>query len=218
MRRRDFITLLGGAATWPLVARAQDRIRRIGVLSAFAENDPEARGNVTAFRQALEKLGWTDGGNVRIDYRWGGADVERIRAHAIELIGLKPDVILVSSALGFVALIGVISLIGLDVRNSIVLMVQVDAEIAEGRERWDAVVEATVHRFRPILLTASAAALGIIPIAGTVFWGPFAFAVIGGLMVATTLTLVFLPALYVLWFRVKEPVAAESAVAEQVAV
>jgi putative tryptophan/tyrosine transport system substrate-binding protein len=64
MKRREFITLLGGAAMWPTGVRAQDRIRRIGVASAFAENDPEARGNVTAFRQALEKLGWTDGGNV----------------------------------------------------------------------------------------------------------------------------------------------------------
>jgi putative ABC transport system substrate-binding protein len=102
VKRRDFITLLGGAAAaWPLAARAQQagHIRRIGVLSAFAESDPEARGNVTAFRRALEKLGWTDGGNVRIDYRWGSADAERIQAYAIELVGLKPDVILVSTAL-----------------------------------------------------------------------------------------------------------------------
>jgi putative ABC transport system substrate-binding protein len=72
MRRREFITVLGGAAAWPMAARGQtpDRIRRIGVLSAFAEDDPEERGNIAAFRQALEKLGWTDGGNVRIDYRW----------------------------------------------------------------------------------------------------------------------------------------------------
>ena len=101
MRRRDFITLVGGVAAWPLAARAQQpaRMRRIGVLSAFAESDFEAHGNVTAFRQALEKLGWTDGGNVRIDYRWGSADAGRIRAYAIELVDLKPDVILVSTAL-----------------------------------------------------------------------------------------------------------------------
>jgi putative tryptophan/tyrosine transport system substrate-binding protein len=102
MRRRDFVTLLSGAAAgWPLAARAQqgERIRRIGVLNPFAENDPAVQANITAFRQALEKLGWTDGRNVRIDYRWGGADPGRIRAQANELVGLNPDVILVSSAL-----------------------------------------------------------------------------------------------------------------------
>src|SRR5216684_5237841 len=102
MRRRDFITLLGGAAAaLPLVARAQqqDRIRRIGVLNPFAETDPEVQANFTAFRQALQRLGWTDGRNIRIDYRWGDADPGRIRAHAKELVGLNPDVILVSTAL-----------------------------------------------------------------------------------------------------------------------
>src|SRR5262245_46448805 len=98
LKRREFITLVGGAAVaWPLGARGQQpaRVRRIGVLSPFAENDPEGR-NVTAFREALEKLGWTNGRNVLIDYRWGGADPARIRAHAKEIVALKPDVILVS--------------------------------------------------------------------------------------------------------------------------
>jgi putative ABC transport system substrate-binding protein len=102
MIRRELITLLGGAAVaWPLAARAQqgDRMRRIGVLNPFAENDPEVQANITAFRQALQKLGWTDGRNLRIDYRWGGANPERIRAHATELVALEPDVILVSSPL-----------------------------------------------------------------------------------------------------------------------
>jgi putative tryptophan/tyrosine transport system substrate-binding protein len=102
MNRREFITLLGGAAAaWPLAARAQqpERVRRIGVLNPFAENDPEVQANIMAFRQALQKLGWADGRNVRIDYRWGGADPGRIRAQAKELVGLNPDVILVSSAL-----------------------------------------------------------------------------------------------------------------------
>jgi ABC-type uncharacterized transport system substrate-binding protein len=101
VKRRNFVTLLGGAAVWPLAAGAQqpDRIRRIGVLNAFAENDPEVQANITAFRQVLQKLGWTDGRNVRIDYRWGGADPGRIHAQAKELVGLNPDVILVSSAL-----------------------------------------------------------------------------------------------------------------------
>jgi putative ABC transport system substrate-binding protein len=96
------MALLGGAAaTWPLTARAQqlDRIRRVAVLMAFSESDPEAQTNVTAFRQALERLGWTGGRNVRFDQRWGGANPTRIKAYVTELIGLKPDVILASSAL-----------------------------------------------------------------------------------------------------------------------
>jgi ABC-type uncharacterized transport system substrate-binding protein len=102
MKRRQFITLLGCAtAAWPVAAGAQspDRIRRVGVLSPFAESDTEAQANLTTFRQAMQKLGWTDDRNFRIDLRWGGADSERIRAHAIELVGHKPDVILVSTSL-----------------------------------------------------------------------------------------------------------------------
>jgi putative tryptophan/tyrosine transport system substrate-binding protein len=102
MNRRQFITLFGGAAApWPLALHAQqaDGMRRIAVLSPFAENDPDTLANEIAFRTALEKLGWTDGRNVRIDYRRGGADAERIRAQVIELVGLKPDVFVVSTAL-----------------------------------------------------------------------------------------------------------------------
>jgi multidrug efflux pump subunit AcrB len=125
--------------------------------------------------------------------------------------GVVTALLMSGKPLGFVALVGVIALVGIDVRNSVVLMVQIDNEIAAGRSPWDAVVEATVHRFRPILLTAAAAALGMIPIATTVFWGPFALAVIGGLAVATILTLLFLPALYVIWLRVEEPAQSEEA-------
>jgi putative ABC transport system substrate-binding protein len=102
IRRRKFLATLGGAAAaWPLAARAQqaERKRRVGVLMVFAENDPEAQANVTAFRQALQMRGWTDGSNIRIDYRWGDANPERIRTQAIALVGLKPDVILISSSL-----------------------------------------------------------------------------------------------------------------------
>ena len=94
MRRREFVTLLGGAAAaWPLVARAQqgDRVRRIGVLLQEAENDPMVK--VSAFTQALADLGWADGRNVRIDLRWAGGDINRIRAFAQELVGLHPDII-----------------------------------------------------------------------------------------------------------------------------
>jgi multidrug efflux pump subunit AcrB len=107
--------------------------------------------------------------------------------------------------LGFVAILGVLALVGMIVRNSVILVDQIDTEIAHGRVPWDAVIEATLHRFRPILLTAAAAILGMIPIAPTVFWGPMAYSIMGGLAVATMLTLVFLPALYAAWFRIKEP-------------
>ena len=95
IRRRDFITLLGGAAAWPLVARAQqgDRVRRIGYLDAGDENDPVLKSEFSAFTQALAGLGWTDGGNVRMDVRWGRADINRIQALAQELVGLQPDII-----------------------------------------------------------------------------------------------------------------------------
>jgi putative ABC transport system substrate-binding protein len=104
--RREFITLLGGAAAWPLAARAQqgDRVRRIGVLVPYDENDPEPKRRVSAFTQALAGLGWTDGRNVGMDLRWAGADSNRIRALAQELVGLQPDIILAASTPATVAL------------------------------------------------------------------------------------------------------------------
>jgi putative tryptophan/tyrosine transport system substrate-binding protein len=100
MRRREFITLLSGAAVaWPLAARAQqaERIRRVGVLMAVAESDADVRSGVALFQQSLQKLGWNDGRNIRIDYRWGDADAGRIQALANELVGLKPDVLVAHS-------------------------------------------------------------------------------------------------------------------------
>jgi putative ABC transport system substrate-binding protein len=103
--RRNFITLLGGAAAWPLAARAQaERTRRIGLLIGFDENDPLAKPWVSAFTQALAGLGWSDGRNMRMDHRWGGADINRIRALAQELVGLQPDIILASGTPATVAL------------------------------------------------------------------------------------------------------------------
>ena len=90
-------------------------------------------------------------------------------------------------------------------RNAVILIEQIQSERAQGLNAWDAVVEASQSRFRPIMLTAISTVLGLIPIAPTVFWGPMAFAMMGGLLVATALTLLFLPALYVTWYRVKEP-------------
>jgi putative tryptophan/tyrosine transport system substrate-binding protein len=101
MERRAFITLLGSAAAWPLAARAQpdERIRRIGVLTPLAESDPEGRARISTFRQGLEKLGWTEGRNFRIDYHWAEGEADRLRANAAKLVGLAPDVIVVNSTL-----------------------------------------------------------------------------------------------------------------------
>jgi multidrug efflux pump subunit AcrB len=121
------------------------------------------------------------------------------------LIGVVAALLGSGRPLGFIALLGVVALIGMIVRNSVILVIQIDAEIENGKHPWDGVVEATSNRFRPICLTAAAAILGMIPIAPAVFWGPMAFAIMGGLAVATALTLIFLPTLYIIWFRVKEP-------------
>jgi len=126
------------------------------------------------------------------------------------LIGVVAALLFAGKPLGFVAILGALALVGMIVRNSVILVDQIDTEIAHGRAPWDAVIEATLHRFRPILLTAAAAILGMIPIAPTVFWGPMAYSIMGGLAVATLLTLVFLPALYVAWFRIKEPAPREA--------
>ena len=99
MRRREFVTLLGGAAAWPIAARAQQRglLRRIGVLMSWDESDPEIKTFLSGFRHGLSELGWTDGGNVRLEVRWAGGNVDRLRMFAKELVDLQPDVILATS-------------------------------------------------------------------------------------------------------------------------
>src|SRR3954470_23613488 len=120
-------------------------------------------------------------------------------------IGVVATLLLADKPMGFVALLGVLALTGMIARNSVILIDQIHKEEEAGHDPWDAVITATLHRFRPILLTAAAAILGMIPIAPTIFWGPMAYAIMGGLAVATVLTLIFLPALYVTWFRIKQP-------------
>ena len=107
MQRREFITILGGAAiAWPLAVRAQqpERMRRIGVLQYINEGDPELQRRISVFVQGLQKLGWREGANLVIDYRYGAEDSERIRLDAAELVGLKPDVIWTSGGLGLLTL------------------------------------------------------------------------------------------------------------------
>ena len=120
------------------------------------------------------------------------------------VIGVVLALLVMQKPMGFVALLGVIALVGMIVRNSVILVHQIDVEKNSGRSDWDAVVEATLLRFRPIMLTAVAAILGMLPIAPTIFWGSMADAIMGGLAVATFLTLIFLPALYITWFGIQE--------------
>jgi len=129
------------------------------------------------------------------------------------LIGVVGALLLFNRALGFVALLGVLSLTGMIARNVVILIEQIEVERKEGTDAWNAVIKGALSRFRPIMLTAISTVLGMIPIASTIFWGPMAFAIMGGLLVATVLTLIFLPALYVACFRVKEPRSDEGVLA-----
>jgi len=192
MRRREFIAGLGGAAAWPLAARAQegDRVRRIGLLMPFEENDPAPKRRLSAFTQALADLGWADGRNVRMDLRWGGADINRIRALAQELVGLQPDIILTQTIPASVALqretrtipivsVGVADPVASDVvpRNGNITIVSYEAalggkwlellsEIAPGLKRAAIMFNpdtANVSFFMPSLETA-ARSLKVVPI------------------------------------------------------
>ncbi|GAA4125648.1 efflux RND transporter permease subunit [Aminobacter aganoensis] len=121
------------------------------------------------------------------------------------LIGVVAALVPTGQPLGFVALLGVLALVGILIRNSVILIVQIEELIAAGTDKWHAVIEASEHRMRPIALTAAAASLALIPIAREVFWAPMAYAMMGGILAGTAITLLFLPALYVAWFRIKEP-------------
>lgn len=118
-------------------------------------------------------------------------------------IGAVAALLLFNAPFGFVALLGVIALAGMIMRNTVILVDQIDHDLAAGATPWDAIVESTVRRARPVVLTALAAILAMVPLARSVFWGPMAMAIMGGLIVATVLTLFFLPALYAAWFRVR---------------
>lgn len=121
------------------------------------------------------------------------------------LIGVALALLLFNRPFGFVAMLGTLALSGMIMRNSVILIDQIERNIHDGQAAWDAIIEAAVRRFRPITLTALAAILAMIPLSNTVFFGPMAIAIMGGLLIATALTLLFLPALYAAWFRVKRP-------------
>jgi len=125
------------------------------------------------------------------------------------IFGVAAALLLSGRPFGFVALLGVIALMGMIQRNSVILIDQIEQDRASGIPAWDAIVESAVRRLRPIVLTAAAAVLAMIPLSRSVFWGPMAVAIMGGLIVATVLTLLALPAMYAAWFRIqREPAAA----------
>ena len=121
------------------------------------------------------------------------------------IAGVAAALLISGRPFGFVALLGVIALMGMIQRNSVILIDQIESDRARGIPPWTAVVESTVRRLRPIVLTAAAAVLAMIPLSRSVFWGPMAIAIMGGLIVATVLTLLALPAMYAAWFRVHRP-------------
>jgi multidrug efflux pump subunit AcrB len=120
------------------------------------------------------------------------------------LIGATGALLISNRPFGFVALLGLIALAGMIMRNTVILVDQIERDIAEGHGRYRAIVDATVRRARPVALTALAAILAMIPLATNIFWGPMAITIMGGLFIATILTLMVVPALYALWFRVRE--------------
>jgi len=129
------------------------------------------------------------------------------------LIGVSLALLITGRSLGFVAVCGVLALSGIIIRNSVVLIDQIEQQLKAGEFVWDAIVHATVQRFRPIMLTAGAAILGMVPLATSVFWGPMAIALAGGLSIATVLTLIVLPTMYAAWYKAAAPVETEETVA-----
>ena len=121
------------------------------------------------------------------------------------IIGVVLALLAFGRPLGFVAILGILSLLGMIAKNAVILITQIEADRGEGLSVHDAVVRASTSRLRPLMLTAISTVLGLIPIAPTVFWGPMAFAIMGGLLVATLLTLIFLPTVYVTVFASSDP-------------
>ena len=127
------------------------------------------------------------------------------------MVGVVPALLAFQAPLGFVGILGIIALGGMIMRNSLILIDQVQTEMAEGRDPWNAVLDAAIHRTRPVILTALATVLAMVPLTRSVFWGPMAIAIMGGLTAATVLTIFFVPALYAAWFKVKREAPAGQA-------
>jgi multidrug efflux pump len=133
------------------------------------------------------------------------------------IIGAAFALLMFGAPFGFVALLGLIALAGLIMRNTVILVDQIGRDEKDGRDTWTAIVESTVRRFRPIMLTASAAVLAMIPLSRSDFFGPQAITILGGLTIATVLTVFYVPALYAAWFRVRRPGSEQQSTGEPLA-
>lgn len=121
------------------------------------------------------------------------------------MIGVSAGMLISGKPLGFVAYLGILALSGMIIRNSVILIDQIKKHIAGGEDPWNAVIDSAILRFRPIMLTAAAAILGMIPLMRSIFWGPMAVTISAGLLAATVLTLLVLPAMYVAWYHIRRP-------------
>jgi multidrug efflux pump subunit AcrB len=185
------------------------------VLGGVVEDSAKAQASVIAVVPAMLLIMFTV---LMVQLRSFSRLLIVLSVGPLGLIGVVGALLLSGKPLGFVAILGILALLGMITKNAVILIGQIEAERSEGKSIWQATVDASSTRFRPIMLTAISTILGMIPIAPTVFWGPMAFAIMGGLLVGTILTLVFLPTLYVTWFGGKESstdpkLAAQEAVA-----
>ncbi|MBI3221676.1 MAG: efflux RND transporter permease subunit [Nitrosomonadales bacterium] len=179
---------------------------RIEVGGAMADND-KAQDSIIA---VLPLMGFLIVTLLMLQLKRFRLVVLALLTAPLGIIGVTAALLVFHVPFGFVAMLGVISLAGMIMRNSVILLDQISQDMAGGLSRWDAVVESTVRRFRPIMLTAAAAILAMIPLMHSTFWGPMAVVIMGGLLVATLLTLLYLPALYAVWFKVQRPMPTTS--------
>jgi multidrug efflux pump subunit AcrB len=179
------------------VAKSLERPYRI-VTGGVVEDSAQAQASVIAVVPAMLLIMFTV---LMVQLRSFSRLFIVLSVGPLGLIGVVGALLLSGKPLGFVAILGILALLGMITKNAVILIDQIESERSQGKDVWQATVDASSTRFRPIMLTAISTVLGMIPIAPTVFWGPMAFAIMGGLLVGTILTLVFLPTLYVTWFR-----------------
>jgi multidrug efflux pump len=190
------------AKVWPELQKLQSRMPdgyRIEIAGAVEESS-KGQGSIAAGVPAMLFIIFT---LLMLQLQSFSRSLLVLLTGPLGLPGVAAALLLLNRPFGFVALLGVIALMGMIMRNSVILIDQIEQDRERGLPAWDAIVESAVRRFRPIVLTAAAAVLAMIPLTRSVFWGPMAVAIMGGLIVATALTLLALPAMYAAWFRVR---------------